>query len=109
MIRVGIIGCGKIAQVRHIPEYQANPETEIAGYFDLNLDRAKELAEGFGGRAYETIEEMLSDESKLKEQGRQSQQLIHDVFSWERTSEKYIRLFSKIVRESRELKEHAVQ
>ena len=53
--------------------------------------------------------EMLSDESKLKEQGRQSQQLIHDVFSWERTSEKYIRLFSKIVRESRELKEHAVQ
>ena len=46
--------------------------------------------------------EMLSDESKLKEQGRQSQQLIHDVFSWERTSEKYIRLFSIIVGESRE-------
>ena len=25
MIRVGIIGCGKIAQVRHLPEYAANP------------------------------------------------------------------------------------
>ena len=24
MIHVGIIGCGKIAQVRHLPEYAAN-------------------------------------------------------------------------------------
>lgn len=23
MIRIGIIGCGKIAQVRHLPEYAA--------------------------------------------------------------------------------------
>ena len=30
-IRVGIIGCGKIAQVRHIPEYTANPDAEIIG------------------------------------------------------------------------------
>ena len=25
MIRIGIIGCGKIAQVRHLPEYAATP------------------------------------------------------------------------------------
>jgi len=24
MIRIGIIGCGKIAQVRHLPEYAAS-------------------------------------------------------------------------------------
>ena len=29
MIRVGIAGCGKIAQVRHLPEYQANPDAQI--------------------------------------------------------------------------------
>ena len=30
MIRVGIIGCGKIAQVCHLPEYQANPGAALA-------------------------------------------------------------------------------
>ena len=30
-IKVGIIGCGKIAQVRHIPEYMANPNAELRG------------------------------------------------------------------------------
>ena len=28
-IKIGIIGCGKIAQVRHIPEYAANPHAEV--------------------------------------------------------------------------------
>ena len=25
MVKIGIIGCGKIAKVRHIPEYYENP------------------------------------------------------------------------------------
>ena len=29
MIRIGIIGCGKIAQVRHLPEYAGNPHVEL--------------------------------------------------------------------------------
>ena len=29
MVRVGIIGCGKIAQVRHIPEYLDNPNAKL--------------------------------------------------------------------------------
>lgn len=61
MYKVGIIGCGKIAQVRHIPEYLANPETEIAGYFDLNTQRAQELAAAHGGRVYASYQEMLND------------------------------------------------
>ena len=44
MIRVGIAGCGKIAQVRHLPEYQAHPQAQIAGLFDLNRERAQSLA-----------------------------------------------------------------
>ncbi len=60
-MRVGIIGCGKIAQVRHIPEYCANEKVKMGGYFDFNLERARELAEKFGGRVYESVEEMLAD------------------------------------------------
>lgn len=43
MIEVGIIGCGKIAQTRHIPEYMANPHTEVFGFFDVNRERAASL------------------------------------------------------------------
>ena len=60
-IRVGIIGCGKIAQVRHIPEYAANPNTEVYGFYDINRARAEELAQRHGGKAYASYEELLAD------------------------------------------------
>ena len=45
MFRIGIIGCGKIAQVRHLPEYAANPDVQIAALTDLNEERTRELHE----------------------------------------------------------------
>ena len=63
MVRVGVIGCGKIAQVRHIPEYIGNAEAELAGYYDFNYERASELAEQYGGKAYESVEALLADDS----------------------------------------------
>jgi predicted dehydrogenase len=63
MINIGIIGCGKIAQVRHIPEYAANPGAKIAAYYDLNPARASELAKKYGGKAYTSVEELLADKS----------------------------------------------
>lgn len=61
MFRIGIIGCGKIAQVRHIPEYAENPYAELAGFYDLNTQRAAELAAQYDGKAYESAEAMLAD------------------------------------------------
>ena len=63
MIKAGIIGCGNIARHRHVPEYAANPNTEIAGYCDWNRDRAQELAAKYGGRVYESVDELLADPS----------------------------------------------
>ena len=60
-IKVGIIGCGKIAQVRHIPEYAANPHVEVYGFYDINLARAEELAVKYGGKAFASYEELLAD------------------------------------------------
>ena len=37
MVKVGIIGCGKIAQVRHIPEYLDNPNAKLTGLYDLKI------------------------------------------------------------------------
>lgn len=62
-IRLGFIGCGKIAQVRHIPEAATREHTEIAGYYNRTRKRAEEMAETYGGKVYETYGEMLDDES----------------------------------------------
>ena len=61
MFGIGIIGCGKIAQVRHIPEYAENPDAKLLGFYDINLERARELAEKHGAIAYETVEALLAN------------------------------------------------
>lgn len=60
MLRVGVIGCGKIAQVRHLPEYEQHPDAQITGLFDFNHDRAQELAEQYGCTAYDTLDALLA-------------------------------------------------
>lgn len=61
MIRVGIIGCGSIAKFRHAPEYTANMNSEVAGFYDANRERAEALAVEFGGKVYASYEDMLAD------------------------------------------------
>lgn len=61
MIKVGMIGCGKIAQVRHIPEYLANGHVQILGYYDRSRNRAEELANQHGGTVYPDVEALLAD------------------------------------------------
>lgn len=61
MVRVGIIGCGKIAQVRHLPEYRDNMDAELVGYYDFNCERAAEIAKKYGGKVYASVDELLAD------------------------------------------------
>lgn len=61
MVKIGIIGCGKIAQVRHIPEYLANENAQLHGFFDVNQARASEIAARYGGKAYDSYQALLAD------------------------------------------------
>ena len=61
MINIGILGCGKIAQVRHIPEYAENPDAKLAAFFSPNRARAQEQADKYGGKVYDTAEALLAD------------------------------------------------
>lgn len=60
MIGIGIIGCGKIAQVRHIPEYADNPACKLIAFFDFNLERAQTIAKKYGATACSSLEELLA-------------------------------------------------
>ncbi len=59
MIGIGVVGCGKIAQVRHLPEYADNPNCKIVAVYDLNFARAQEIANKYNAKAYQTYEELL--------------------------------------------------
>ena len=62
ILGVGIIGCGKISLIRHIPEYAENTGVKIIGFFDYVYERASELAEKYGARAFKSLDELLNCE-----------------------------------------------
>ncbi|MBP3962326.1 MULTISPECIES: Gfo/Idh/MocA family protein [Paenibacillus] len=59
-IKVAVVGCGAIAQRRHIPEYAANPNVEFVAFVDPVIERAEEFAEKYNAKAFASYEEMLS-------------------------------------------------
>ena len=61
MVKVGVIGCGKIAQVRHLPEYEENGNALLAGLYDIHRQRAADLARTYRCAAYETCEDLLGN------------------------------------------------
>jgi predicted dehydrogenase len=46
-LRVVVIGCGAIAQLRHLVEYAARPDVELVAVVDFKAARAKEVAARF--------------------------------------------------------------
>ena len=59
ILGVGIIGCGKISLIRHIPEYAENTGVKIIGFFDYVYERASELAERHGARSSPVKQDIL--------------------------------------------------
>ena len=60
MLRIAVIGCGKITQVRHAPEYAENPNCELVGWYDALPGRAQAMAEQYGGQACASIDDLLA-------------------------------------------------
>lgn len=61
-LRVGVVGCGSIAKHRHLPEYHANPNVELVALCDVVMERAEQAVETYGGKAYESYQEMIDRE-----------------------------------------------
>ena len=59
--RVGVVGCGGIAQV-HGGVLRELPGVELAACADIRPERAQAFAETFGGVPYPSLEEMLEKE-----------------------------------------------
>ena len=65
-IRIGIIGCGGIANGKHMPALAQLPDVEMVAFCDIVIERAQEAAKKYGAdgsKVYEDYKELLKDES----------------------------------------------
>ena len=58
-LRVGVVGVGSLGQ-HHARIYAAMPEASLVGVYDVNADRAREIAERHGVRVFERIEDLAN-------------------------------------------------
>lgn len=60
MARIGVIGCGAVADFGHIPAILKTPGLELSALFDPLPGRAQEYSNRFGGQPFEDIEEFYA-------------------------------------------------
>ena len=66
IVKVGIIGCGGIANGKHMPSLKAIPNVEMVAFCDIVEERAVKAAADYGtpdARVYTDYKELLKDES----------------------------------------------
>ncbi len=65
-VRVGIIGCGGIANGKHLPGLKSVPEVEMVAFCDIIVERAEAACKQYGtadAKFYENYKDLLADES----------------------------------------------
>ncbi len=65
-VKIGIIGCGGIANSKHMPSLQKIAGVEMVAFCDIVLSKAEKAAKKFGtpdAKVYEDYRELLRDES----------------------------------------------
>ena len=60
MIQIGVIGCGRIAQVRHLPEYAERKDCRIHAVYDINPARTREVAQRYGAEPCASYQQLLA-------------------------------------------------
>ncbi|MGM0841332.1 MAG: Gfo/Idh/MocA family protein [Bacillota bacterium] len=60
-LKIGVIGCGSIAQHRHLPEYANNENVEVVAVCDIVEERAWKVADAVGAKAYTNYKELLAN------------------------------------------------
>src|SRR5690625_2077689 len=65
-LKVGIIGCGGIANGKHLPSLSKQKQVELVAFCDIVIDRAEKAAQQYGANdslVVEDYRDLLKDES----------------------------------------------
>ena len=65
-VRIGVIGCGGIANGKHLPAHKHNPDSEMVAFCDIIVERAEKAAKEYGipgAKVYRDYKELLKDKT----------------------------------------------
>ena len=65
-LKIGIIGCGGIANDKHLPSMAKQPDVELVAFCDLIVERAEKAAAEYGvsgAKVYTDYRQLLDDKS----------------------------------------------
>ncbi len=62
MVRIGIVGCGRIARW-HFDAYKADPRVKLVAFADTDLERAETFARKVNAKAYDSHKAMIRNEA----------------------------------------------
>ena len=65
-VRIGIIGCGGIANGKHMPGLKSTPGIEMVAFCDIIIERAEKAKADYGtpdAKVYENYKELLEDKT----------------------------------------------
>ena len=61
-VRLGVIGCGRIAQAAHLPAIAKTDEVELIAVADPSLALANGVGDLYGVKSYVNTEDLLADD-----------------------------------------------
>ena len=67
-VKIGVIGCGGIANGKHLPSYKNNDVAELVAFCDIVPERAEKALKEYGcegAKSYVDYKELISDMEKL--------------------------------------------
>jgi predicted dehydrogenase len=59
-IKIGVLGCGSIAQNRHVAGYAKNSDVKIVAFYNKTQKTAQDLADKYGGVAFDNYQDFLN-------------------------------------------------
>ncbi len=65
-LRIGIVGCGGIANQKHMPALKKQPDVQMVAFCDIIPERAEQAAKEYGthdAKVYEDYKKLLEDKS----------------------------------------------
>jgi predicted dehydrogenase len=65
-VRIGIIGCGGIANGKHLPSLSKLDQVKLVAFCDIEIEKAKKASQEYGvsdAKVYEDYNELLKDDS----------------------------------------------
>ena len=67
-LKIGIIGCGGIANGKHMPALKKIPEVEMVAFCDIVIERAEEAKDNYGvedATVYEAVKKLSDKKDEL--------------------------------------------